>query len=324
MIAFARCLAVTMQCCALMLAVSNVVAASFPERPVRLIVGFAPGGSTDASARVVAQALSDKWRQPVIVENRAGADGSIAADYVAHAAPDGYTILWASNSLTITASQRKQDYDPVKSFAPITLMGYVPELLLVNPATQINSVQELIALAKAKPKQLSFGSSGTGASSFLEMALLMNLTGIDMVNVTYKGGGPAMIALLSGETQLMFGTITTAVAQVKAGKLKALAISGKVRSQLVADVPTMVEAANLKGFEETSPWNGAMAPAGTPDSLVSRLHDDFVAAIKSVNVQKTIAEQGYVTIANSPQEFGEAIANDIARWTALLKKFDAK
>ncbi len=299
-------------------------AAVFPARAVRLIVGFAPGGSTDASARVVARGLSEKWGQPVVVDNRAGGDSTIAAGMVAHATPDGLTLLWTSNAHTITASQSKQSYDAIRSFAPITLMGYVPNVLLINPSVvSANSARELIALAKSRPGQLNFGSSGTGSPTFLEMLLLMNKAGIDMVNITYKGGGPAVAALLGGETQLMFSTVTTSVGQVKAGKLKALAITGRVRSPLIPDVPTVAEATGLSGFEETGAWNGAMAPAGTPGQVMNLLHKDFVAVIRSSSAQRTLSDMGYITLANSSAEFAQTLNNDISRWSVLLKKLNA-
>ncbi len=300
-------------------------AASFPDRSVRLIVGFAPGGSTDASARLVARGLSEKWGQPVVVDNRAGGDSTIAAEMVARATPDGYTILWTSNAHTITASQNKQSYDALRSFAPITLLGYVPSVLLINPSVvSANSARELITLAKSKPGQLNFGSSGTGSPTFLEMLLLMNKAGIDMVNVTYKGGGPAVVALLGGETQLMFSTVTTSVGQVKAGKLKALAITGRVRSPLIPDVPTIFEATGLTGFEEAGAWNGALAPSGTSGELLSKLHDDFVAVIRSASAQRALSEMGYITVADTPAKFAQTMSNDISRWSVLFKKMNVK
>ena len=287
---------------------------------MRLIVGFAPGGSTDASARLVARGLAEKWGQPVVVDNRPGGDSTIAADMVARATPDGYTILWTSNAHTITASQNKQTYDAIKSFSPLTLMGYVPSILLVNPSVvPVSSVKELIALAKSKPGQLNFGSSGTGSPTFLEMLLLMSKAGIDMVNVTYKGGGPALVALLGGETQLMFSTVTTSVAQVKAGKLKALAITGKVRSPLMPEVPTMLDAAGLTGFEETGAWNGALAPSSTGKELIRKLHGDIVAVIRSPGAQRALADMGYISVASTPAEFGHTLNGDLLRASELLR-----
>jgi tripartite-type tricarboxylate transporter receptor subunit TctC len=299
-------------------------ASTFPERPVRFIVGFAPGGSTDTSARIVARKLSEKWGQPVVVENRAGADSTIAGEVVSRANNDGHTLLWASNAHTIAASLYKLNYDSARSFAPISQMGYIPDFLVVNPGLGVGSLKDLIALARARPGQLNFGSPGTGTSPYLEMALLMKLTNINLVHVGYKGGAPALIGLLGGEVQALFGSLANTASHVKAGKLKALAITGTVRSGAAPEVPTMAEAANLKGFETSSPWNGLMAPAGTPRAIVNRLHADMTAAIRSPDVQQALTDLGFVIVADTPEKFARTVADDIARWAVLLKTIDVK
>lgn len=290
----------------------------FPTRPVHFIVGFDPGGATDTSARLVARKLSEKWGQPVIVENRPGADSSIAEDFVAHSAADGYTLLWASNAHTIIPNEYKTNYDAVKSFAPVSITVYTPDVLVVNPtAIPVNSVKELIATAKSKPGKLNFGSSGTGSAPYLEMALLMKMTGIDMTNVTYKGGAPTMVALLNGEIQLMFGSAVATSAQVKAGKFKALAIDAYQRIRLMPDLPTVVEATGLKSYQAT-PWNGVLAPAGTSKEIIGKLHDDLVSVLKSADVQETMSDQGLVPATDTPAEFAKIVADDISRWASII------
>jgi len=319
-----RCFTVLSAQCVLTFALATAHAAGFPDRPVRFIVGFAPGGSTDTSARIVARKLSEIWGQPVVVENRAGADSTIAGEAVARASSDGHTLLWASNAHTIAAGMHKLNYDSVKSFAAVTQMGYIPDFLVVHPSLAVSSVKDLILLAKAKPGQINFGSSGAGTSPYLEMALLMKLTGINLVHVAYKGGAPALVALLGGEVQLLFGSLSNTASQVRAGKVRALAITGTVRSSLAPEVPTMAEAINLKDFESSSPWNGLMAPAQTAKSIVKKLHADAVAAIRSPDVQKALTDLGFVIVADTPEQFTRTVANDVQRWSSLLRTIDIK
>ena len=299
----------------------NAQAADYPDKPIHFIVGFAPGGGTDMLARLIGQKLSEKWGQPVIVENRPGADGSIAADVVAHTKPDGYSLAWISNGHTITPSERKLSYDPIKDFAPIIEVASTPDVLLVDPTLPVNSLPELIALAKSKPGQLNWGSGGFGVSPYLEMSLLIKLTGMNMVHVNYKGGAETMRALLGGEISVEFGSLGTVIAQIKAGKLKPLAVSSQHRSRDLPDLPTVTEAANLDGFDG-NPWYGVLAPAGTPDEVVTKLNTDMAAIIALPDVQHSIIAQGYDPVADSPGHFTHTISADIARWADLLKGID--
>jgi tripartite-type tricarboxylate transporter receptor subunit TctC len=302
----------------------NPAAAAYPERAVRLIVGFSAGGGTDFLARLIAAKLSEKWGQPVVVENREGADGTIAEEWVARAAPDGYTIGMVINTHTVTPLLRKLTYDPIKSFESVTLLESHPDVLVINPAVlQVNSLRELIALAKAKPGELNFGSGGASTPPFLITQLLMSRTGMKMVNVTYKGTAPMIVAMLGGEIQVMFGSVETTSQQVKAGKLKALAVSSKARSVMLPDVPTVAEAAALPGFDEGT-WEGIVVPAHTPQEIVDRLHADIVAVLKTPDVKERFASQGYAVIGSTPGEFTKFIADDIAKWSALLKTLDLK
>lgn len=305
--------------CALFGFSAMAAGATFPDRPVRFITGFATGGSTDTLARVIGQRLTEMWGQSVVVESRPGADGSIAADFVAHAPPDGYTVVWVSNAHTVTPSQMKLNYDPLKSFTPITIAATLADLFLVNKTVPANTLKEFIAYARANPGKLNFGNSGgTGTSPYLEMVLLMNQTGMKMTNVSYKGGGPSMVGLLSNEIQLMFSAIPTSLSQVKAGAVKALAVSSATRSPLLPDVPTVAEAADLPGFSG-GVWVGALAPAGIPNDIALKLNRDILAAIRSPSVQEQYAKLGFETAGTTPQEMASIIQSDIAKWAEVLK-----
>lgn len=298
-------------------------AANFPERPVRFVVGFPAGGGTDLLARIVGQRLSEKWGQPVVVDNRPGADGTIGAGMVARAAADGYTVLMATINHAVTPNVYKLDFDPIKSFAPVTLLVFAPEVIFVHPSVPVSSVKELIALAKAKPGQLNFGSNGMAGTPFLEMALFMRQTGTIMTDVPYKGGAPMLTALLSGDIHLMFSSVTIGLELVKSGKLKALAVSTKVRIPVMPNVPTVAEAANLPGFEGGN-WYGVLAPAGTPKDVISKWHGDIVASVRSSDIQQRLNSQAYLTIANTPEEFREFIRNEVSKWSALMKTLAVK
>lgn len=311
------------------LATCAAQAAPFPSRPVRIVVPFAPGGVTDVLARILAQYLSQHWGQSVIVENRPGGNTTIADNYVAHAAPDGYTIGIILTSHTVSASdpQYTLSYDPIKSFAPITMLGSTQDLLVANPAgLKVKSVKELIAEAKARPGALNFGSSGTYTPGFLSMALFMHATGIKMVNVTYKGSGPMLAAVLGGEVQLTFGTVATFLQQAKAGKLVALAVSGPARSPIAPDVPTLLEAAGPLDKDAAAlvssndNWYGALAPAGTPPEIIKAWHDGIVAALHDPEVGKRLKGQGFVADGRSPQAFADFLQQDIAKWRRMREE----
>jgi tripartite-type tricarboxylate transporter receptor subunit TctC len=294
-------------------------AQTWPSKPVRLIVGFEAGGGTDTLARLIAPPLSAMWGEPVVVENRPGADGSIAAALVAWANPDGLMIAAITNAHTITPSEHHLSYDPVKSFAPITELAFVPDILLVNPALPVHSVTELVALAKAKPGALNYGSAGTGTSPYLEMRLFESLAGIQMVHVPFKGSAPATTALLSGELQLMFGSISTTLNQVRAGKLRALAVSTKVHSPTAPEIPTMAEAAGLPDFD-SGVWYGLLAPAHTPTAITEKISHDIGTVLLQPDMQKRLVELGFITVADSPQHFTATIEHDIARWSKFVDK----
>ena len=305
---------------ALAASATQVLAQAFPARPVRFVVPYPPGGITDVLARTIAQRVSVDWgTQQMIVDNRAGASGNLGAAHVAKSAPDGYTILFGNSSThAINPTLFKSiPFDPVKDFEPITLVASVPNVLLVNPENPARTLAELIAAAKAKPGSLTFASNSTGSSNHLTGELLKTMAGIDMLHVPYKSSTTAAIDLMGGRITMMFDNITTAVPQVRGGKLRALAITSESRVPALPDVPTMVES-GLAGFVVT-PWWGVFAPAGTPRPIVERLHRDIVAALRSPEVKEHFAKQGTDVVGNSSEEFARYVRTEAARWGAVVK-----
>ncbi len=306
-------------CCALALCSVNAVAASFPDRPVHVVVGFAPGGSIDVLARILGPRLTEKWGQPVVIDNKTGADSTIAADYVAHAAPDGLTILWTSTSHTIAPSHFKINYDPVTSFAPISLLTSAPDILVTNPAVlPVNSVKDLVALATSKPGQLNFGSGGPATASALMMAVFMNGARIDMRNINYKGNGLALVALISGEVQMGFVAPADVMEHITSGKVKAIAVSSKERMTQLPNVPTIAEAAGLRDYNE-GVWIGALTTAGTPKNIVAQLNKDITTILKSPELEQIVAQRSWLRIGSTPEEFTKFLKDDLAKWSTVLK-----
>jgi tripartite-type tricarboxylate transporter receptor subunit TctC len=295
-------------------------AQTFPAKSVRLVVGFAVGGGTDTIARVIGKTLADTWPYALVVENRPGADGAIATELVAKSPPDGYTLVMVSNAHTITPFLRNLAYDPVKDFAPVTLAASTPNLLLVHSTLPVKNVRELVALAKARPGQLTFGSSGAGTSPFLAMELFKSLTGANIVHVPYKGSSPAVIDLVGGHIQLMFGAIPTVGLHVKSGRLRAIAISSPQRWPGFPDLPTVSE--SLPGFEAAT-WYGVLAPAGTPPAIVNKLQHDMAGALQQPDVRAFVTESGFEAIGNKPDEFAQVIQRDMQRWGNLIRALGA-
>jgi tripartite-type tricarboxylate transporter receptor subunit TctC len=291
-------------------------APGFPAKPVRLIVSFSAGGSVDVTARLLAQSLSARWPQPVVVENKPGADGNIAAEYVTQAVPDGHTLLITSNSISITPALRKLPFDPLKDLKPIVRVLSIPNFLVAHPSLPANSVAELIALAKSKPKEVLFASSGTGTTPYMGMALLMNMTGVSMTHVPYKGTAPAVMGVLGNETPLMFGDLNSTLPHIRAGKLKALGISSASRSSLAPDIPTLAET-GLPGFA-TATWVGIFAPAGTPDGVVAMLYREAAEVMKTPEFQQKLQGMGAQAEGDDPAQFATVMKDDIARWTQVV------
>ncbi len=306
------------QCAALLFSLGaaaavTAIAADYPTKPIRLIVPFAAGGGNDAVARTIAQRLSEELGQQVVVDNRAGAGGIVGAEAAAKSAPDGYTLfLGGVGSHAINPSvHRDLPYDPVKDFAPISLIASAPLILVVHPSVAASSVEELIGLAKAKPNTINYASNGNGSSSHLAAVMFESMTAIRMTHVPYKGLSPALVDLLAGRVQAMFSSVVAILPQVTAGKLRALAVTGERRLALLSDVPTVAEAGVI-GYQAGS-WYGILAPAGTPPEIIRKLNGEIVKAIRRPEMQRSFALEGAEPIGSSPQEFAAHIRAELDR-----------
>jgi len=301
-------------------AASPAKAAEYPVRAIKMVVPFAPGGGTDVLGRIIAQRLVEQWGQPVVIENQPGASGGIGTRAAAKAEPDGYTLLMASTgALMAAAAALSPDgpFDVTKFFAPITVVAAPPYLVVIGPNVPATSVAELITLAKAKPKALSFGSSGIGAASHLSGALFMKDAQVEMLHVPYKGTGPAVTDLLGGRIDMMFSPSTTVQSLLEGGKLKAIAVTSAKRSTFFPDVPTVSES-GLPGYESVG-WFGLLAPAHTPREIVDKLNKAVVAIMGEKDVIEHMAKLGAEPQPQTPDEFARYINADVAKWTALVK-----
>jgi len=298
--------------------VSYAAAQAYPTRPIRLIVPQSAGGSTDVIARVIAQRMTETLGQTVIVDNRPGAGSLNGIEIVAHAVPDGYTLLGVAASYTINpALHKKLPFDPIRDFAPITQLATLPHILVVHPSLPVNSVKELIALAQAKPGVLNFASSGIATSTHLAAELFMYMTRTSMVNVPYKGGAPAMVGMLSGQCQLNFATISTALPHVRSGKLRALAVTTAKRSVAAPEFPTIAEA-GVPGYEHGS-WVGLLATAKVPQAVITRLHAVAVKAAHAPDVKAALLKDGLEVTGTTPAEYSAIITTEIAKWIKVAK-----
>jgi len=294
------------------------LAQGYPNKPIRIVVPLAAAGTGDTLARAVGEAMAKELGQPVVIENKPGAGGLVGTQFVAAAAPDGYTLLAVSPSHVINATlYAKADYDPVKSFEPITLMAYTHQVLVANPATPFNTLKELIDYARKNPGKLNYGSAGTGSATHLNMELFKSMAGVDIVHVPYKGSSGARTDMLGGQVQMMFDAITTMAPHVQAGKLRALGTSGKARSSVLPDTPTVAEA-GVPGYEAVI-WLGIMAPAGTPKAIVERLNAEITKAAGSAEMRAAWAKQGAVAMTMSPGEFDKYLHADIEKWARIVK-----
>ncbi len=298
---------------------SPVLAQAFPDRPVRILVGYPPGGGTDLVARLMQQPLSTKWGQPVVIDNRPGANAIIATEAAAKAKPDGYTLLmaYATEVAVNPATMKKLPYDPVRDFTPILQLASAPLVLAVSPATAAKDVRELIALAKAKPGTLSYSSSGSGSVHHFAGELFKLQTGADILHVPYKGSGPATADAVAGQVQVTYASVASVLRFVQAGRLRALAVTSRKRSPQMPDVPSMVEA-GLTDFELTS-WYGLLAPAGTPPEVVAKIHADVTAVLASAEIQKSFGTQGLDMAGGTPQAFGAFIRDEAAKFARIAR-----
>ncbi len=305
------------------LAVGANLAQDYPSKPVRIVVPFAPGGSTDVLARIVGQKLGERSGQPVIVENRAGAGGNIGAEQVAKSAPDGYTLLLGGVPHAISASlYKKLPYDLARDLTAIAEIASFPSAIVLHPSLPAHSVKELIALARARPGQLSFGSAGNGSPNHLALELFKTMAGLDMAHVPYKGSGQLIGDLLAGQVQLASMGLPVAMPHVQSGKLRAIAVTGAARSSLLPDVPTVSEA-GLPGFDVTS-WYGVFGPAGLPAGIVAKLNSEIGSAVTATDVRERLAALGAEPSVKSPDQFGRYVREEITKWAKVVKDSGAK
>ena len=294
----------------------GAAAQSYPSKPIRVIVGQAPGGATDIVSRALAQKLTDGLGQTVVIDNRSGAAGSIGSAIAASAPPDGYTALIISSTYTINPSlYKKLPFDPVRDLQPVTLIASSPFLLMVHPLIAAKTPRELIALAKTR--KLTFASGGIGSSGHLAAELFSSMAGIEMTHVPYKGAGPALIDTLGGQVNLIMSSIVSGMPYAKAGRLRALAITTRTRSPALPELPTISESA-LPGYDFSS-WYGLMVPAGTPQTVVARLHDETVKALKLPDLQQRLASEGCDAVGSTPEQLAAYIKTEMARWAKVVK-----
>jgi tripartite-type tricarboxylate transporter receptor subunit TctC len=303
---------------ALAVAAGTAGAQSYPNKAVRLVVPFLAGGSTDIVGRTVGQKLSEMWGQPVVVDNRPGGGTTIGTDMVAKSAPDGYTLLVTPAPFTINPSLlSKIPYDALTDFAPITLINTTPLVMVVHPGVPAKNVKELIALAKANPGKLNFGSSGTGGSNHLAGELFDAMAGVKMVHIPYKGNAGALTDIVGGHLDVVYNGVTSAIALIKGGKLRVLAVTSLQRTPALPDVPTLNES-GLKGFEAVA-WNGLTAPAKTPRDVILKINADVLKVISSPELRERLKAEGSDPVGNSPEQFATYLRDEIAKWAKVIK-----
>ena len=303
----------------LIASLGNAQTVSFPDRPVTIVVPFPPGGGTDAGARLIAQKLSTRWGQSVIIDNKAGASGMVGSEYVSRAKPDGYTLLIGNiGTFSINPSlYKKMPYDPDKAFVPVSMIAELPYFLLVTPSVKANNVKEFIAFAKANPGAVTYASSGSGSGPHLAGEMLEKATGLDMMHVPYKGGGPAAADVMAGHVNMYFSTVLESIGSVKSGKLKALGASSLVRSPAMPELPTIAES-GVSGFDAAS-WIGIAAPAGTPPALVDKIAADIKVVISEQDTKQTLIQQGATPMPLTPTVFKARIESDRQRYAKVIK-----
>jgi tripartite-type tricarboxylate transporter receptor subunit TctC len=303
----------------LIASLGNAQTVSFPDRPVTIVVPFPPGGGTDAGARLIAQKLSTRWGQSVIIDNKAGASGMVGSEYVSRAKPDGYTLLIGNiGTFSINPSlYKKMPYDPDKAFVPVSMIAELPYFLLVTPSLKANNVKEFIAFAKANPGAVTYASSGSGSGPHLAGEMFEKATGLDMMHVPYKGGGPAAADVMAGHVNMYFSTVLESIGSVKSGKLKALGASSLVRSPAMPELPTIAES-GVSGFDAAS-WIGIAAPAGTPPALVDKIAADIKVVISEQDTKQTLIQQGATPMPLTPTAFKARIESDRQRYAKVIK-----
>ena len=294
-------------------------AVNYPTKTIRMLVGFAAGGGTDAMARLFAQKFNEAWGQNVVVDNRPGAGGNIAADILAKSVPDGHTLLMTVAAHAVNASlYSKLPYDPVKDFAPVSLVAVAPNIITAHPSVSARSARDLLALAKAKPGQITYASAGNGTTMHLTMELFTSMAGIQLVHVPYNGGGPSTIATLAGQTQLLSSSLPTALPHVRSGKLHVIGVTSAERTALAPDLPTIAESAGLPGYE-VKEWYGVLAPAGTPAAVVNKINAEIERLLQDRAVRERLNMLGFEPYRNTPAQFSAMIRSDIAKWEKVVR-----
>ncbi len=298
--------------------------AKYPSRVVRLLVGYSAGGAVDVSARLVGQRLTEAFGQPVVVENRPGADGILASDLVAKSAPDGHTLAYVSAGQTMNPALHPKTlpYDPVRDFAPVSMLASGPQTLVVNPSLPVRSVKELVALARAKPGQINFASSGAGGPMHLSGELLKSMAGIDIVHVPYKGGGPAVNDVIGGQIEMTFVGAPASMPHIRSGRLRIIAVSTAKRAAALPEVPTVAEA-GYPGFE-VGGYYGVLLAANTPPAIVGRLHSELIKIVTQRDMRDRLAVFGLEIVGNTPEQFAEFIKTDVAKWRKLVQGIGLK
>ncbi|MBI4190281.1 MAG: tripartite tricarboxylate transporter substrate binding protein [Betaproteobacteria bacterium] len=300
-----------------------VASDTFPSKPIRIIVPFPPGGSADPIARLVGQQMSETFGQPVIIENRPGGGTRIGTEYVARSAPDGYTLFLAATSHAVNPSlYAKVNYDPLRDFMAVSLASSFPFILLIHPSVPARNLREFIALAKASPGKLDYASGGNGSASHLAAEMFKSMTGTDLLHVPYKGGAPALIDAIGGQVAATFGSIQQSLPQVRSGKLRALGVTGRKRSSLAPDLPTLAES-GLPGYEVT-PWNAVLAPARTPPQVIATLNAEITRILRLPANRDLMAAQGVDLLPTTPKEAQDYIANEVTRWAKLIQQAGIK
>ena len=294
----------------------------YPSRPIHLVIPFPPGGSNDVVGRVFAAALGDRLGKQIVVENRGGAGGVVGTEIASNAAPDGYTLLVISIAHAVNPWLYKLKYDPLKAFVPVGIMASGTNVLVVNPTLPVRSVKELVALAQQKPGELNYASAGIGSFQHLSGELFKLMAGVNIQHVPYKGGGPAMMAIIAGEDQVMFSSIVQTVPSIQSGQLRALATGGEKRSLILPDLPTIAES-GVPGYVATN-WWGIVAPAGTPQPIVDKLHDTIAALLDSADTKKFLDNEGAAPVHMGSAEFGKFIEAEVAKWGPVVKQAGMK
>ena len=309
---------------ALLTSAVGLASDSYPSKLVRIIVPFAAGGSTDLFGRAIAQSLNEAWRQPVIVENRTGGGAIPGSDYAAKQRPDGYTLLVGTVTTHAVAASLypKLPYDIQRDFAPITELAFIPQLLSVHPSLPARSVKELVALARARPGEINYAAGGFGATPHMTMELFQQVANVKMTHIQYRGSGPAMIGLLSGEASAMFDVAMTTLPHMQNGKLRTLGVTTLQRAPIVPQVPTIAES-GYPGFESLV-WFGLFAPAGTPPDIVKNVYDTVAAALKTPQMRESLSSQGFQIVASTPAEFSKRVASEIAKWNKVIRQAGLK